>query len=180
MHRISNRSVCDKSIIVRKEVMGDNELLLNQLNLANQRFVSVDSIYWTVFSGFWTTNAVLLVALTAKSSESGPSSGLLICSVGTVCCYVWRRLQLRVLGHERFFETIIDSIEWSLEVPKSSSVSRKRSSHTHIVEEQKTQPIRSFVLGLCRCASVAWASGTFYFLWRLTQEPDVLARVWCA
>jgi len=92
-------------------VLRDEELW-DQLTRVRDARNAQDGVLWNMFSTFWASNAVLLVALfsTGKPPES-PVVGIVVSTVGTALSLAWYGIQARVLGHIVRFEELTREIE---------------------------------------------------------------------
>jgi hypothetical protein len=102
--------------------------LWNQLQNALSSRSSVDQVYWTSYSIFWATNAVLLVALFSTGKLSTNTWVMIVIStVGLVQLYTWKTIQNRVLGHLERAEALILRIEEDLGLGERHALSVRLS-----------------------------------------------------
>lgn len=83
---------------------------------------SQDSVGWSIFGTFWTTNAVLLVALFATGFPPA-SIGKIISGLGLLLSVIWLAIQRRAIGNMSRYDTLIERLEIRLRVEPSLAIS---------------------------------------------------------
>ena len=86
-------------------------------NACSARF-GQDSVLWTIIGSFWSTNAVLLVAIGASGFWSDePTLRAVICAAGVVVSLLWMFMQAAALRRVLVYEDVIKHLEARLVVP---------------------------------------------------------------
>lgn len=89
-------------------------------NACSARF-GQDSVLWTIIGSFWSTNAVLLVALGASGKWSDePTLRGVICGTGVAVSLLWLFMQAAALRRVLAYEDVIKHLEARLELPSQA------------------------------------------------------------
>ena len=89
-----------------------------QLAIASSCRFGQDSVLWTIIGSFWSTNAVLLVALGASGDWSKePTLRIIICGTGLIVSGLWLVMQAAALRRVIAYEDTMCALEERLGVP---------------------------------------------------------------
>lgn len=87
-------------------------------NAVSARF-GQDSVLWAIIGSFWSTNAILLVALGATGAWAADASlVLLICLTGLFVSGFWLVMQAAALRRVIYYEELTTVLESALSVPE--------------------------------------------------------------
>lgn len=101
----------------RKEISAGRWEWQQLSNAASCRF-GQDSVLWTIIGSFWSTNAVLLVALGATGKWSNdPTLRITICGTGLLVSLVWFVMQGAALRRVGAYENVMKELESDLGIP---------------------------------------------------------------
>lgn len=85
-------------------------------NACSARF-GQDSVLWTIIGSFWSTNAVLLVALGASGTwANDPTLRGVICGTGVAVSLLWLFMQAAALRRVVAYEDVIKHLEAQLKL----------------------------------------------------------------
>lgn len=146
------------------------EELLQRLGFAVSTRIGQDQVLWMIFTAFWTTHAVLLVALFAPSQAAWGHPNLapaIVSGVGIVMSAAWWVIQNRALGHLRAQEVAMKNIEDELEDPPPLSSSMAYNLET-ASKWTKGWPRARKVMPLCAVIVLALWTALFVcvIVWR--------------
>jgi len=104
------------------------ERLWKQFSFIRDARSSQDSVLWNIFSTFWASNAILLVALFSTGDLPKKSVGITISIVGGLLSIAWHKIQKRTLINISRLEFKARRLEEKLEIPYEYSISLKREN----------------------------------------------------
>lgn len=149
--------------LISKKPMDPIEQLTNLVSLTSKQ----DQICWQVFSIFWPTNALLLVALLDTGilpKEKLAASIVFI--VGIAFSIVWTIFEIRCLAFLKYYENITQVIEKDfLITPPEIAISGSLNKVTFNKVLKGTVRIRPIVIATGIVSSVSWIIALLCYLY---------------
>lgn len=147
---------CPEAAAVAKDTA---EILLP--NAVSARF-GQDGVLWTIIGSFWSTNAVLLVALGATGDWATSESLVkVICGTGLFVSFLWFVMQAAALRRVLYYESLTTALESAIGVPERTRMFGRDPEASvrgapFLPEARKVMPFGPLV------AIVGWAVGTYF------------------
>ncbi|MFI5259162.1 MAG: hypothetical protein ACHQ01_06075 [Candidatus Limnocylindrales bacterium] len=139
--------------------------LWKQLENAIALRSSEDQVLWTLFSIFWASNAILLVALfTTGTLPKDPTVGVIVAIVGLVLCLAWALLQRRGLRHLIRFEKLMEKVEQLLGIDASLAVSAEINRADYDLYVGRGPRARQVMQACPLAGALLWAAFGAYFV----------------
>ena len=138
-----------------------NDWRWTQLGYAVQNRTEVVERVWTVFGHFWTTNAVLLIALCATGKFPDRKISALICVAGVVASIVWWQVQGREGRYLVRFTSLVKQLENDLRVPSKYRLSGRldERSESWVSGGLPRVSTRKVIQYCCLAVAVLWLVG---------------------